>query len=218
MDDQPPAAKPVYEPILSPAQIEALADQIEDDTGCTVDRARLADDVNHMLRIYHSIKTSFKSVFSGSSVPEKRKALEKAHRACRQLQSSLQEMEAHSNVGPDVRTTLESVERLEKDLAQWLVLYTPHRGRPADGWMFANLIYDLSRAYERATGRRAGASTIRDRYGDERGGGPFVRFVESVLAIIEPGRQRKALASSIHKALRQHYDPRRGTVEKKARR
>jgi hypothetical protein len=202
VDDQPPAAKPVYEPILSPAQIEALADQIEDDTGCTVDRARLADDVNHMLGMYHSIKTSFKSVSSGSSVPEKRKALEKAHRACRQLQSSLQEMEAHSNVGPDVRTTLESVERLEKDLARWLVLYAPNRGRPADGWMFANLIYDLSVAYERATGRRAGTSTIRDQHGGERRGGPFVNFVEMVMEIAEPSGGRLALGTSVAAALR----------------
>ena len=92
------------------------------------------------------------------------------------------------------------------------------RGRPSDGWIFVNLIYDLSVAYERATGRRGGASTIRDQHGSERVDGPFVRFVRKVLAIIEPDRQRRALGSSIHKALRRFYDPRRGTVEKKARR
>jgi len=62
------------------------------------------------------------------------------------------------------------------------------------------LIEELADLYEETTGKKATTTFKAYRDHDQRGG-KFVDFVKSVLAIVEPGKERKALAQTIHVTL-----------------
>ena len=64
--------------------------------------------------------------------------------------------------------------------------------------LFEHAVSHLALLYEDHTGRWAGTSTSRTT-GDR--GGPFVRFVASVLEVMEPNSSRKGLGASIAKIL-----------------
>ncbi len=210
-----------FEPVLSPAQVEAIADELERDTGRTIDtpariedepawprfifkdqrgRAAFGNDLNEILVIYLARKT--KKWGRREGVMWKR-----AYRRCRDFRSSLQQISKNeldfAELCPEM---LERLERWEPHLKEMLELFDfpSVRARPSDGWVFVNLIHDLGAVYENATKLPPGTSSTP---GGKKRGGPFVRFGESIMKIIEPDHGRKALGSSISGALSKFRQP-----------
>ena len=66
--------------------------------------------------------------------------------------------------------------------------------------LFQHAVRHLAIVYEFRTGRWAGSSASHNTTTKDRGG-PFVRFVASVLEVMEPDSRRKGLGASIAKIL-----------------
>ena len=202
-------------------EIEALADQLERDIGCTIDRSKFWHDMVAFNGAYQQDICAARV-----RTAKARAAAEAAYRRCRALRSSLEKaVDAFAPLN-DLPAMLADVNRMERAMARQLEFVRsspPARdaGERRSGWLFETTINRLALVYEDHTGQPAGTSTIRksdDRnLRDEYRGGPFVRFVASVLDIVEPDRKRAALGDSIAKVLQvlnqpHHGVPRRSPV------
>ena len=170
------------------AEIDALADHLEQDTGCTIDRDLFRNvmiDFSQHYRCYRANNTS--------RSPQEIAATKRAHRRCQALQAALQET--------NYQVALDEINRLELAL-RWAVDNTKRdpseKARYTKAALFRESVYYLAFLYQHNTGRPAGTSTSLT--SDDRAG-PFVRFVASVLKVMEPDTRRAGLGESIAKLL-----------------
>ena len=211
-------------PHVEPAQVEALAEQLERDTGCTIDRVAFADDLE-----VATISFANARYFAGpnpvwdAKVTEAKSAFKAALESCRRFRLALERAHlAHLEhtdemkrafVAPweklveissppfavDFETMLHDVRDIEDKLEKPVEMFRAPRGRPRN-WAWHGLVVILGHAYHGATGQRPTTSTIR---GSDDRGGPFVRFVVSFLDNVDPGGSRAGLGNHIQSALQQ---------------
>ncbi len=207
MDDKPPAAgllPPDFLGLALPdAETEAIAAQLERDTGCsTIDRAALACSLGSVIDWYWLRMDLLPSTRKVRSHHHEK--LETAYRRYQEFESSLREA-CETGYVSDSPTVLGDARRIGAEIALGMRQArsaAPHRGQPSTRKVRGLLFDDLAEIYAEHTGRRAGTSTIRDRHGAERRGGPFVNFVEMVVALADPNARRSALGTSVAAALR----------------
>ncbi len=180
-------------------QVDALADQLEQDTGCSIDREEFWHDMMSFDQVYRESRTG-----AQSWSPKSYSAMERVQHRCQEFRSSLED--ATEAIAPleDLQAMLTEIDRMERSI-KWQagVVRKMRSSRRSTSHpkaiLFENTINALASIYEKHTGRPAGTSTSRTSDGR---GGPFVRFVESVLDILEPDNRRAALGESIAKTLR----------------
>ena len=185
-----------------PPQIEVLAEQLEKDTGCTIDREVFQDDMVHWDAYYWAMKLR-----EQESTAEAHAAMERAFRQCQEFRSSLQKAIEAAAPLYDLEAMLADIQHMERRIT-WQTeaareirekMQPPRSAGRPEADLFEGMISSLASIYELHTGRFAGTSTSRSRDGR---GGAFVRFVKSVLDVVEPGDRRRALGESVAKMLR----------------
>ena len=182
-----------------PPQIEALAEQLEKDTGCsTIDRELFRGDMVALDEFYRTVK-----MHEQRSTSKAHAALERVFRRCQEFRSSLQDAVEATAPLDDLKVMLANIRRMEDAITLQTqcirALRSPRSvGRP-QAVLFETLVGNLASIYEEHTGRSAGTSTSRSRGGR---GGAFVRFVKSVLDVVEPGDRHTALGENLAKMLR----------------
>ncbi len=180
-----------------PHQLEALAVQLEKDTGCTVDREVFRDDMVQIDAFYWTVKLQ-----QQGSTSEAYAAMKRASRRCQEFRSSLQEAIEAAAPLDDLEVMLADIQRMEGAItrqAEFLQQFRPRRsaGRPR-AVFFGYMINGLALIFEEHTGRLAGTSSG---HGHDDRGGTFVRFAKSVLGVVEPGDRHRALGENAKKIL-----------------
>ena len=176
-------------------QIDALADQLEHDTGCSIYRGEFWDEMVCFDLNYRALRHGLQAWS-----PEAYEAVKRAQRRCQDFRESVRHAIDVNAPLEDLHAMLKETDRMEAAITRQIELVQSARsyrsGKQPRGLLFENTIYQLAWIYEMYTGRTAGTSTSRTRDGRF---GPFVHFVESVLEIVEPDSQRAALGESIAK-------------------
>jgi len=172
--------------------IDVLADQLEQDTGCTIDRDALWGDMR-VFDLQYQLHRSAAQLWS----PEGAEAVQRVSQRCQEFQVALQDAAEILPQATGVQAILQDLNRMEEFLTwQAEAVHREKNARPTKTVLFENSINHLAMIYESHTDRPAGTSATEDGRG-----GPFVRFVENVLETADPDHGRAALGESIAKIL-----------------
>ena len=192
---------------LIKSAIRSIEDRLELDIGCEINRVNFREALINDMALLVGTAREEKDVYS-----------ETAYNNCRGLLEALEEMEDCGVYGTalleELKHQLPDLRRLEKLLKNaseerersynfglmYRGRFPGKRGRSASRLRYQLRVF--ATLYKNATGREPGTSSSMTT--PEVRSGPFVRFVEGILDIIEPDVERRSLGSSIATYLREN--------------
>lgn len=195
-------------------RLAAFADQLERDTGRTIDREQFRQNMIEATWSYQlSRSEAVGFAEGGDAVADAKTRSQAAYRAAVRFRLALQgALNAHWRLHHEdnwilspsrppereLRDIINQLDGIEAALAKHVSLCRRPIGRPLYGW-WHQTIECFACAYWEATGQQATTSSRVD--SDDRGG-EYVEFVARVLGDIDPGYKRAGLGNRIEAALR----------------